>query len=92
MWLPLLTLVTATVLAWPPAAEAHRVIDGDTVKLDSGEVCRLYGVDAPEVRQPLWQAARDALAGLMAEHPEVTVRGRDRYGRSLCVLTLVSCL
>jgi endonuclease YncB( thermonuclease family) len=51
-------------------------------------VCRLYGVDAPEVRQPLWEAARGALADLMTHDPEVAVRGRDRYGRSLCVLTL----
>lgn len=79
MRLALLALITVTLLAWTPTVAAHRVVDGDTVKLDSGQVCRLCGVDAREVRQPLWDEARDALAGLMAEHPEVAVRGRDRY-------------
>lgn len=88
MRLALLTLIAVTTFAWPLGADAYRVIDGDTVKLDSGEVCRPSGVDAPEARQPLAQAARDALVELMAHDPEVAVRGRDRYDRSLCVLTL----
>jgi endonuclease YncB( thermonuclease family) len=32
-------------------------------------VCRLYGIDAPEVKQPLWEAARQALAELMVHDP-----------------------
>jgi endonuclease YncB( thermonuclease family) len=70
-------------------ASAARVIDchdGDTcqVVLDDGQVAdvRLYGVDAPELRQPGGEAARAALLRLTRPGDiSVTAVTRDRYGR-----------
>lgn len=69
-----------------------RVIDGDTIKLQSGETVRLIGIDTPESvhpRQPVACFGREASAFtrnlLLNQHvqlePDIT--DRDRYGRLL---------
>lgn len=76
-----------------------RVIDGETLLLDSGEDVRLIGALAPkpdaqpvetqDVRPRDWPPARDALAALEALVADRSVtlrtegRQRDRYGRAL---------
>jgi len=77
--------------AAPVAFEARveSVHDGDTVRFAGGRVCRLLGLDAPELAQPLGEHAQRALVGLLPlvrEGRPVTVLhyGRDRYGRLLC--------
>ena len=67
---------------------AARVIDGDTIEV-AGVHVRLYGIDAPELRQSCgaWECgywARDELARLIGARP-VICRGADsdRYGRLL---------
>jgi endonuclease YncB( thermonuclease family) len=56
--------------------------DGDTIKLDDGNSLRLWGVDAPEMRQPgylrdgstvpVGEQSRDALADLMGDRDALT--------------------
>ncbi|MFH8108883.1 MAG: thermonuclease family protein [Candidatus Aenigmatarchaeota archaeon] len=62
-----------------------RVIDGDTVELDSGEKLRLIGIDAPEPGEPFFQEAKLALKD-MVEGKKVFVETdeffmKDKYGR-----------
>ena len=79
------------------AADDAQVIDGDTLRID-GKVVRLWGVDAPELKQPCQVQATEYACGQKArEYMESLVRGRevecrplsgDRYGRdvSWCVI------
>ena len=73
-------------------APAERIVDGDTIVYPRG-VCRLIGVDAPEVShpkqpgQPLGLEAQQAVAGQLQQGSNtVLVFGRDRYGRMLCAV------
>lgn len=63
------------------------VTDGDTIRVmyEGREVkVRLYGVDAPEKRQPYGAAAKKFASGMVFGKPVVvSVRDRDRYGRSV---------
>lgn len=71
-----------------------RVVDGDTLNM-SGDRVRLWGVDAPELRQqcqspegpiPCGVVSRDHLERLIAGRDvECEVRDRDRYGRLVAV-------
>ncbi len=69
-------------------AVCTRVIDGDTIELDSGEHVRYIGIDTPEMR-PLeaWaEAATKANRELVEGKTVLVVPGvqqRDRYGRLL---------
>lgn len=75
------------------AAQAERVIDGDTVVYPQGS-CRLLGIDAPERKhgagrtgQPLAEESFQALRQeLMRGVNTVITYGFDRYGRLLCVI------
>lgn len=65
-----------------------KVSDGDTVTILSAEKrevkIRLYGIDAPESKQPHGEAARSALAALVAgQQMEADVLDVDQYGRSV---------
>jgi micrococcal nuclease len=78
-------------LAAPAAADAVRVIDGDTI-VHRGQTIRIMGLDAPEVhhRCPaeklLAERARARLAELLADGLTMETHGRDRYGRVLAVV------
>ena len=71
-------LVAALTLAASPVfAEAVRVVDGDTLKID-GVTYRLWGIDAPEAQQSCaddWPAGRTA-----TEHLRTLVS--DQIGRA----------
>jgi len=76
----------------PFRAKVIGVTDGDTMKVLHGKTAvtvRLYGIDAPEKRQPFAERARQRLSEL-AFSRTVTVlpRGRDRYGRILASVVL----
>ena len=85
--IPKFLIPTQTFVARP-----ERISDGDTVVYPAG-VCRLVGVDAPEIPhpkqpgQPLGQQAMEALRGeLQGGVNTVLVYGKDRYGRFLCAI------
>lgn len=63
-----------------------RVEDADTFMVEGANgdeiPVRLWGVDAPEGRQPYGQAATEVAKEIIGEETvEVDVTGRDRYGR-----------
>ncbi|GIV20060.1 MAG: hypothetical protein KatS3mg023_1811 [Armatimonadota bacterium] len=69
------------------------VHDGDTVTVLTKDrqqfKIRLYGIDAPETRQPFGNRAKRYLSDLIFnKHVRVSVKGKDRYGRVLGVLFL----
>jgi endonuclease YncB( thermonuclease family) len=78
-------------LAMPAAAEAVRVIDGDTI-VHRGQTIRIMGLDAPEVHprcpaeKALAERARARLEELLANGFMVQAHGRDRYNRVLAVV------
>lgn len=77
-----------------------RVIDGDTVRLTSGETIRIYNIDAPETRKSRcakekWAGeTATAYLGRLLDAGGVTIsrceigtgRCKDRYGRTLATM------
>ncbi len=84
-------LVVGFLISVAPLAEAQTITDGDTIKL-SGTTYRLWGIDAPELKQDCpdgWPAGRMA-----ATHLQKLISGRavtcerkdtDRYGRTVAL-------
>ena len=77
----------------PPAPTADvRVVDADTVDID-GTRWRLFGIDAPEIRQTCrawgrtWDCGAAATEALMSRAAGLSCAGSgtDRYGRSIGV-------
>lgn len=63
------------------------VHDGDTLRLQSGQRVRLWGIDAPELKQAYGVASRDHLARLVSgKVVRLEPHGEDRYGRLLAVV------
>ena len=76
-------------------AKVIRVVDGDSVNVlrisDKEELrLRLYGIDAPETKQPYGRESKDALKGLLGPNTVISVKvlNKDRYGRLICELHL----
>ena len=99
--LPLLLVFVGLTLgpAWggsppPVTGVVIRVVDGDTLHVTTSagkrEKVRVYGVDAPERRDPCFQEATDFAKSLVAGR-QVTLlpRGRDKYGRLLAFVVVV---
>ena len=89
----LFTLFFMVVCAQPPAdsrsAKVMRVIDGDTVVLDTYEYVRYLGVDTPEAGQPFYTAAKRinrSLVWLKNVRVELGPYPYDSYGRLLAYL------
>ncbi|MCA3313466.1 MAG: thermonuclease family protein [Roseomonas sp.] len=78
-------------LAMPAAADAVRVIDGDTI-VHRGQTIRIMGLDAPEKHhrcleeKVLAERARARLEELLADGFRVEAHGHDRYGRVRAVV------
>ena len=69
-----------------------RVIDGDTIEVESGIRVRLYGVDAPELDQRCGPEASDELwrrLGGRDVYLEYGPRQLDRFGRTLAYAYVV---
>ena len=63
------------------------VHDGDTLTLADGRKIRLWGVDAPELKQPDGPEARDWLQKRLSSGGwTVVVKAQDRYQRSVAEL------
>lgn len=87
-----LLLVPSPAFPWPGRVTA--VIDGDTIEVlrEGRDVqIRLYGIDAPEKRQAFGRRAKQAASALaFRKTVEVRDMDRDRYGRTVAVVTLPS--
>jgi len=62
------------------------VIDGDTIRLESGQRVRLLGIDAPEKGECYYEESRDALAGVIGENRvrlDKDISDMDEYARLL---------
>lgn len=74
----------------PTSAQVYRVIDGDTIELDSGEKVRYLLVNTPEVGECHYQEAKDfnieQVLGKTVEI-EYDLTCTDRYGRLLGYVT-----
>lgn len=87
-------IIAVCMLQQANAADGRvvRVKDGDTlaVLLDGKQVSvRLYGIDAPEKKQPFGQAAREYAASLVAgKDVAVDELAIDRYGRTVAMVTV----
>lgn len=65
------------------------VFDGDTVKLETGEVIRLLGMNAPETGEPYSAQSKQFLKETLLNRGiqlEYDVATKDRYGRTLAYL------
>lgn len=79
-------------------ATLQRIVDADTVDLiiDLGcsvtikERCRLYGINAPEMRTPEGKAAKKYVEGLLDPQAKVLIKThkdkRGKYGRYLVTI------
>lgn len=71
------------------------VTDGDTIKvLDANKTLykvRLYGIDAPEKKQPYGQKAKEYLSSLVFEQEvKLIIVNKDRYGRVVAKVYLLA--
>lgn len=82
--------VTVAPEGW---ARVARLIDGDTVELDTGVRVRLFGIDAPETTDRCGGEATETLRGLLTDagrdyavYLEYGPRTTDQFGRTLAYL------
>lgn len=84
---PKFTRPTATPVSIEKnTATISKVIDGDTVELETGERVRLLGINALEMGQPYHEEATNRLKELIENKTvilERDVEDKDRYGRLL---------
>ncbi|MGP1484894.1 MAG: thermonuclease family protein [Campylobacter sp.] len=84
----LLFLVSSLLADFVDIVNIH---DGDSVTAITNEKdrvkIRLYGIDAPELKQPYGREAKRHLSKLTAKKDiKIVKKGKDRYGRTLAVL------
>lgn len=89
----IITLVTAFGVYQYAPGRVVSVADGDTITVYTKEreskKIRLYGVDAPEAKQPWGMEAKDFVNGLVfLQEVEVSVIDTDRYGREVALVKL----
>jgi len=67
-------------------AKVERIIDGDTIVVDSGDKIRLLGINTPEKGEEYYADAKEFLEGLILNKTVEVEYGKskkDRYGRTL---------
>lgn len=62
------------------SATVTRIVDGDTVELDSGQLVRLNGIACPEKGDKFYQEAKDLLT-TMALNQTVTLEYQPHYSK-----------
>ncbi len=89
-----LMLATCASLLLPahPSERVKRIIDGDTVVTTRFGKIRLYGMDAPEKRQPLGPAATEHLRKLIGDERVECIRigSAFTYNCRVCILVIES--
>nr|DAP22281.1 MAG TPA: nuclease-like protein [Caudoviricetes sp.] len=68
-----------------------KIYDGDTITALTSQKekikIRLYGIDAPELKQPFGKASKRHLIDLISNKSlNIKEKGKDKYGRTLAVL------
>lgn len=86
-----LPLLLTPLFLFALSGKVINTTDGDTVKIltptNEQVKIRLYGIDAPEKKQPFGKKSKDFLAGLIAgKLVQVQEYGKDRYKRTLGVI------
>ena len=91
----LIKFLAILVIASPLFALSSKVVsihDGDTITVlqDKRQIkVRLFGIDAPELKQPYGKKSKQFLANLIAgEVVEVDENGKDRYKRTIGTIYL----
>ncbi len=77
-----LLLLLLPVLVFATDGKVIKVKDGDTVVIECGSslTCRLYGIDAPEKKQPYGPEAKDYLKSLIYQQTiSYSIIEKDRY-------------
>ena len=86
----ILLLIMLHVSLFAFSAKVIKISDGDTIVVLSGKEqtkIRLYGIDAPELKQPYGKKSKQFLANLIAgKVVEVEPKGKDRYKRTLGII------
>lgn len=88
------TASTSREIIITPKSSSVRVIDGDTIELESMKI-RLFGIDAPEIGQPCLRNNEEYDCGTASkQHLEYLLsgstvscdnRGTDKWGRKISV-------
>ncbi|WP_459813601.1 thermonuclease family protein [Campylobacter concisus] len=68
-----------------------KIYDGDSITALTSQKekikIRLYGIDAPELKQPFGKASKRHLIDLVSKKSlNINEKGKDKYGRTLAVL------
>jgi endonuclease YncB( thermonuclease family) len=89
--LALLLLFITTAPAWAFTGRVVSVHDGDTITIQAENATRvrvrLYGIDAPELRQEHGHDAQLAMSSMVAgRQVEARPMARDRYGRTVALV------
>lgn len=89
----ILALLLAPIFLFGLDGKVVGVTDGDTIKILTSErqqvKVRLYGIDAPEKKQPYGADAKRFLSDLVAgKNVRIEERGKDRYKRTLGIVYL----
>ena len=71
-----------------PGEKVCSVHDGDTFTTCAGNKIRLFGIDAPELRQRFGKESRNELASLVLERNVELDCGGKSYDRLTCQVTL----
>ena len=84
----IICIVCPLVFALP--GKVVSIHDGDTITMLQNKTqikVRLFGIDAPELKQPYGKKSKQFLANLIArEVVEVDENGKDRYKRTLGII------
>jgi len=89
--LKILLLLFFTIPLFAISGQVIKISDGDTITILTQQreqvKVRLYGIDAPEKKQPYGQKSKQFLASLIAgQVVEVEPKGKDRYKRTLGII------
>lgn len=88
----ILLLVTLYASLFALSGKVVSIHDGDTITILQNKTqikVRLFGIDAPELKQPYGKKSKQFLANLIAgEVVEVDENGKDRYKRMIGTIYL----